>query len=130
MTEGLRYGETVSFFALRYGEALATLEYNGATGSSDHPRAHSNESNFEYTRVAENFEIISGMDGLLFGEQLCMVPVKGCFSKAPLVGLNEADVQTVVHDTRQDAVNICNIMLGGREHSIGVQRRKFVYKST
>ena len=112
MTGGLRYGETVSFFALRYGEALATLEYRGATGSSDHPRAHSNESNFEYTRVAENFEIISGMDGILFGEQLRMVPVKGCFSKAPLVGLNEADVQTVVHDTRQDAVNICNIMLG------------------
>ena len=97
---------------------MATLEYHGASGSSDHARADSTESDFRFTRVVETLEIIPGTNGLSFGKQLRKAPVKGSFSKTfrigctSRIGFNGADVQTVVRQILEDAVHMCNIMLG------------------
>eukprot|EP00549_Striatella_unipunctata_P024003 CAMPEP_0118720382 /NCGR_PEP_ID=MMETSP0800-20121206/30077_1 /TAXON_ID=210618 ORGANISM="Striatella unipunctata, Strain CCMP2910" /NCGR_SAMPLE_ID=MMETSP0800 /ASSEMBLY_ACC=CAM_ASM_000638 /LENGTH=145 /DNA_ID=CAMNT_0006628011 /DNA_START=390 /DNA_END=824 /DNA_ORIENTATION=+ len=99
------------FSALEYGSALKRkYEYRGCTSGSSHVAADSIETQIYLKMVTVDLEICRTEGVPTFQEQLLETGMNNS-SQCP-IAFTEADIQTSIQKILEDAVSICNIMLG------------------
>jgi len=99
------------FSALEYGSTLKRkFDYRGSTSRSSHVAAESIERQISLDMVTADLEICRTEGVPTFQEQLLQTGMNNS-SQRP-IAFTEADIQTIIQKILEDAVSICNIMLG------------------
>ena len=107
--------------ALTYGSRLTDFSCEAGRGSSSHLTVNATQQEFHITTITE--EIPTLLADTTFAEELrkrssAFVP------QANKVSFCEADTQAVVHSILQDAVGICNLLLGITKESSSLYIRR------